>query len=284
MRAQAVDGSDLIPIDEASRRLGLRASAIRYYEERGLVQPAARHSGRRWYGPAEMRRLAIIQYWQRSGLMSLEEIGDLLAGPDANRGWTRIAVERIAELRAQAERANAAREYLEHILSYHHDSPPDGCRHYESLIFGAPPGHGREPAQAAAPGDRKLGGVRIDRLDHLVLTVADIDATVDFYTRVLGMEAVTFGAGRTALAFGHAKINLHQAGHEFEPKAGRPTPGSADLCLITADPLEQVIADLAAHGVPVEEGPVNRTGATGPILSVYFRDPDRNLIEVSTYL
>ena len=128
------------------------------------------------------------------------------------------------------------------------------------------------------------GPVRIDRLDHLVLTVADIDATVAFYTRVLGMEAVTFGAGRTALAFGRSKINLHRAGHEFEPKASRPTPGSADLCLIAAGPLEQVIEDLAAHGIPVEEGPVERTGATGPILSVYFRDPDQNLIEVSTYL
>jgi catechol 2,3-dioxygenase-like lactoylglutathione lyase family enzyme len=126
--------------------------------------------------------------------------------------------------------------------------------------------------------------VRIDRLDHLVLTVADIDATVDFYTRVLGMDAVTFGAGRTALAFGRSKINLHRAGHEFEPKAHRPTPGSADLCLIAEGPLEQVIEDLAAHGVPIEEGPVERTGATGPIRSVYFRDPDQNLIEVSSYL
>jgi catechol 2,3-dioxygenase-like lactoylglutathione lyase family enzyme len=126
--------------------------------------------------------------------------------------------------------------------------------------------------------------VRIDRLDHLVLTVADIDATVDFYTRVLGMEAVTFGAGRTALAFGRSKINLHRAGHEFEPKAHRPMPGSADLCLIADGPLEQVIEDLAEHGVPIEEGPVERTGATGSIRSVYFRDPDLNLIEVSTYL
>ncbi|GAB3365396.1 VOC family protein [Amycolatopsis echigonensis] len=125
--------------------------------------------------------------------------------------------------------------------------------------------------------------MRIDRLDHLVLTVADLGATVDFYTRVLGMAEVTFGAGRKALAFGSSKINLHEAGHEFEPKADRPTPGSADLCLITADSLEQVVDDLAAHGVPIEEGPVDRTGATGPIRSVYFRDPDRNLIEVSVY-
>jgi len=125
--------------------------------------------------------------------------------------------------------------------------------------------------------------MRIDRLDHLVLTVADLDATVDFYTRVLGMAAVTFGSGRTALSFGHSKINLHQAGREFDPKAHRPAPGSADLCLITSDPLDQVISELTAQRVPIEEGPVGRTGATGPILSVYFRDPDRNLIEVSTY-
>jgi catechol 2,3-dioxygenase-like lactoylglutathione lyase family enzyme len=129
-----------------------------------------------------------------------------------------------------------------------------------------------------------MGSVRIDRLDHLVLTVADIDATVEFYTSVLGMQAVTFGAGRTALTFGLSKINLHQAGHEFEPKARRPTPGSADLCLIAADPLERVLTELAAHGVPIQEGPVERTGATGPILSVYFRDPDQNLIEVSNYV
>jgi catechol 2,3-dioxygenase-like lactoylglutathione lyase family enzyme len=126
--------------------------------------------------------------------------------------------------------------------------------------------------------------VRIDRLDHLVLTVADIDATREFYTRVLGMQAVTFGAGWMALAFGNSKINLYRAGQEVEPKAHRPTPGSADLCLIAVGPLDQVIEDLTARGVPIEEGPVERTDATGPILSVYFRDPDQNLIEVSTYL
>ena len=125
--------------------------------------------------------------------------------------------------------------------------------------------------------------MRIDRLDHLVLTVADIDATVSFYTRVLGMTPVTFGAGRKALVFGQTKSNLHQAGHEFEPKAARPTPGSADVCLITHDPLDQVIRELATQDVSIEDGPVERTGALGPILSVYIRDPDRNLIEVSTY-
>ncbi|MBB2915385.1 catechol 2,3-dioxygenase-like lactoylglutathione lyase family enzyme [Streptosporangium becharense] len=125
--------------------------------------------------------------------------------------------------------------------------------------------------------------MRIDRLDHLVLTVADLEATVDFYTRVLGMTPITFGGDRRALVFGQSKINLHQAGQEFEPKAARAIPGSADLCLITTDPLDQVITELTAHGVPIEEGPVRRTGALGPIDSVYLRDPDRNLIEISVY-
>lgn len=125
--------------------------------------------------------------------------------------------------------------------------------------------------------------MRIDRLDHLVLTVADIERTCDFYSRVLGFEVVTFGAGRKALAFGRQKINLHQAGREFEPKALAPTPGSADLCLIASTPLEDVIRELEAAGIAIEEGPVQRTGATGPIRSVYVRDPDGNLIEISNY-
>ena len=125
--------------------------------------------------------------------------------------------------------------------------------------------------------------MRIDRLDHLVLTVASIEAAAEFYTRVLGMGVVTFGAGRTALTFGTSKINLHEAGKEFEPKARRPTPGSADLCLIVEDDIAEVMAELAAAGVTVEEGPVPRTGATGPITSCYLRDPDQNLIELSNY-
>jgi catechol 2,3-dioxygenase-like lactoylglutathione lyase family enzyme len=125
--------------------------------------------------------------------------------------------------------------------------------------------------------------VRVDRLDHLVLTVASIEATVEFYTRVLGMDVVTFVAGRTALTFGTSKINLHEAGHEFEPRALHPTPGSADICLIVDDGIADVIAQLAAAGVPVETGPVERTGATGPIVSCYLRDPDHNLIELSSY-
>jgi catechol 2,3-dioxygenase-like lactoylglutathione lyase family enzyme len=125
--------------------------------------------------------------------------------------------------------------------------------------------------------------IRIDRIDHVVLTVRDIEATCAFYTRVLGMAVVTFGAGRRALVFGAQKINLHQAGREFEPKAQHPTPGSADLCLIAAGPLDDAVAHLQACGVAIVEGPVARTGATGPIRSVYLRDPDANLIEVSTY-
>ncbi|WP_312237103.1 VOC family protein [Stenotrophomonas sp.] len=126
--------------------------------------------------------------------------------------------------------------------------------------------------------------MHIDRLDHLVLTVADIATTCDFYQRVLGMEVIDFGTGRKALRFGMQKINLHAHGKEFEPKADRPTPGAADLCLITYATTEEILAHLEAQGVVVEEGPVQRTGATGPILSVYFRDPDANLIEVARYL
>ncbi|WP_349957266.1 VOC family protein [Rhizobium sp. ZPR3] len=126
--------------------------------------------------------------------------------------------------------------------------------------------------------------IRIDHLDHLVLTVASIDESCEFYARVLGMGVETFGEGRKALTFGTQKINLHRAGHEFEPKAERPTPGSADLCFISTTPLDDIITHLQAEGVVIEEGPVRRTGATGPILSVYFRDPDNNLIEVSNSL
>ena len=125
--------------------------------------------------------------------------------------------------------------------------------------------------------------MRVNRFDHVVLTVASIDATVDFYSRVLGMTAVTFGEGRTALRFGTSKINLHQAGREFEPKARRPTPGSEDLCFIVDDPIEDVMTQLTAAGVAIEEGPVPRTGATGDIISCYLRDPDGNLVELSNY-
>jgi len=125
--------------------------------------------------------------------------------------------------------------------------------------------------------------MKIERLDHWVLTVRDIDATVAFYERVLGMRPITFGNGRRALVFGEQKINLHPAQAPLRPHAAQPTPGSADLCLITRAPIGEVIAELESAGVAIEEGPVPRTGALGPITSVYFRDPDGNLIEVSRY-
>jgi catechol 2,3-dioxygenase-like lactoylglutathione lyase family enzyme len=125
--------------------------------------------------------------------------------------------------------------------------------------------------------------IRLAHIDHLVLTVADIEATVAFYAR-LGMERVTFGDGRTALAFGDAKINLHQAGREFDPKARRPVPGSEDFCLIAETPVDRIAAHLVACGIALEAGPVRRTGATGPILSLYLRDPDGNLVELANRL
>jgi len=123
----------------------------------------------------------------------------------------------------------------------------------------------------------------IERLDHLVLTVADIEATVAFYECALNMRRERFGEGRVALRFGDQKLNLHQAGRELDPKALRPTPGSADLCFIATVPLQTIQAALARANVTVEEGPVPRTGALGPIRSLYFRDPDGNLLEVSVY-
>ncbi len=125
--------------------------------------------------------------------------------------------------------------------------------------------------------------MNIESIDHIVLTVRDIDATCTFYTRVLGMRVDTFGGGRKALAFGAQKINLHESGREFEPRAERPVPGSADLCFITELPMDDVIAHLAANRVDIIEGPVSRTGALGAMSSVYFRDPDGNLIEVANY-
>lgn len=125
--------------------------------------------------------------------------------------------------------------------------------------------------------------MKIDRIDHLVLTVKDISATCAFYEKALGMNTVTFGADRKALSFGDQKINLHEYGNEFEPKANRPTPGSADLCFITAVPMPEVISHLASCGIEVIERPVQRTGARGQIISIYFCDPDLNLIEVSNY-
>ncbi|PCK22954.1 VOC family virulence protein [Bacillus pumilus] len=124
----------------------------------------------------------------------------------------------------------------------------------------------------------------IRRLDHIVLTVQHMEETIRFYTNVLGMKEETFGEDRKALRFGLQKINLHEAGHEFEPKAAHPLPGSADLCFITDLDMDDLLLHLRKQVVPIEEGPIERTGALGPIESVYIRDPDMNLIEISRYI
>src|ERR671921_63737 len=123
--------------------------------------------------------------------------------------------------------------------------------------------------------------MNVDGIDHFVLTVRDVEATCDFYSRVLGMEVEEFECVRRALKVGRQKINLHQSGAEFEPKAGEPTPGSADFCLITDVPLNRVVEYVRSRGVKIIEGPVSRTGATGALESIYFPDPDGNLVEVS---
>ena len=123
--------------------------------------------------------------------------------------------------------------------------------------------------------------MQIDHLDHLVLTVRDMERTCEFYARILGMQVITFAEGRKALRFGKQKINLHQQGKEIDPKAQSPTPGSADLCFLTSLPLEEVITHLQSQNVSVLLGPVERTGATTSLVSIYFRDPDGNLLEVS---
>jgi len=126
--------------------------------------------------------------------------------------------------------------------------------------------------------------VSIKLVDHFVLTVQSIEQTCTFYKMVLGMEVETFSEGRKALKFGNQKINLHEVGKEFLPRAENPKAGSGDFCLITDTPLKDVIGHLETCDVQIEEGPVNRTGAKGPIISIYFRDPDMNLVEVSNYL
>ena len=123
--------------------------------------------------------------------------------------------------------------------------------------------------------------MKLTALDHLVLTVNDVDVTRSFYIRVLGMEEIIFSGNRKALAFGGQKINLHRRGSEFDPKAEHPTPGSADLCFLTEIPLFEAMEHVRSQGVAILEGPVERVGACGPIVSFYFRDPDGNLIEVA---
>ena len=123
----------------------------------------------------------------------------------------------------------------------------------------------------------------VDYIDHIVLTVENIDKTVEFYTNILGMNVAEFNQGRKALTFGNQKINLHQKDREFEPKAHIPTCGSMDLCLITSTDINQIKRELKDKGIEITQGIVERTGAIGNIKSIYIRDPDRNLIELSNY-
>lgn len=130
---------------------------------------------------------------------------------------------------------------------------------------------------------KKVRLLEVNQIDHLVLTVMDIESTCQFYSEVLGMEVVSFGEGRKALVFGKQKINLHEKGKEFEPRALKPTPGSSDLCFITNFSVEKVMIHLESLSVKVLEGPVKRNGACGVINSVYINDPDGNLLEISSY-
>jgi len=125
--------------------------------------------------------------------------------------------------------------------------------------------------------------IGLDRIDHVVFTVPDVGATCAWYSRVLGTEVLVFGDGRKALHVGHCKINLHQTGREFEPKAARPAPGTQDICLVTTSSMREVVDHLTGIGEPIIAGPVAKTGAMGPIESVYLRDPDGNLVELAWY-
>lgn len=125
--------------------------------------------------------------------------------------------------------------------------------------------------------------MKVSGIDHVVLTVMDIDATVRFYESVMGMTREVFGDGRIALTFGSQKLNLHESGNELAPRAKRPSPGAMDLCFVTDEPIDTALQHVAGHGVTIIEGPVRRTGAGGPIVSFYFRDPDGNLIEIASY-
>ena len=126
--------------------------------------------------------------------------------------------------------------------------------------------------------------MKIDRIDHIVLTVVSVDVTIEFYSRVLGMEPITFAGGRRGLAFGVQKINLHSAENPYSEKAQEPTPGSGDFCMITKTPMADVIDHFNAENIEIEVGPIPKSGATGSLISIYFRDPDGNLLELSNYL
>ncbi len=232
-----------------------------------------------WYRPEQ---------WER--LLQIVEDRDNLE--ETHAAWKAAAEESIRQLSRPGVLLRKVDIDVEALLRWclAHNRPVDGSARSAYAMERLSAAGSAEPSprtdaatdRVAPPAGR---GERLTmvRIDHLVLTVKDIQATCDFYTRVLGMKVVTFGKDRKALAFGKQKINLHEQGREFEPKATHPTPGAIDLCLITEQPLPEVIDHLRSCRVTILEGPMERTGATGPITSMYFRDPDGNLIEVSNY-
>ena len=151
-QAWAPGEDELVAIDEVARRFGLHASALRYYERRGLLRPAARHAGRRWYGQAELRRLAVIGFWQQSGLMSLEDIAAILAGPSESRGWKQVVTDRREALHEQIGQMTAARDYLDHLLTCPREHSPDGCPYFEEAIW--------------QPSNQRLEAARTHRTHH----------------------------------------------------------------------------------------------------------------------
>jgi catechol 2,3-dioxygenase-like lactoylglutathione lyase family enzyme len=211
-------------------------------------------------------------------------VDDCIASPsDSARGLSAALVQHVADRHLGAGFDHQPRGFRTYAARRAGD---EGDLAIETVHPIPPRSRSSLPANAGMMPRRlpkRIENMNIERLDHLVLTVADIARTCEFYTRVLGMEVVTFGEGRTALRFGQQKINLHPADNIPGLVADKPTPGSGDLCFITKVPLAEVTAHLNQCGVPIVAGPGPRAGAIGTIQSVYIRDPDENLVEISNY-
>ncbi len=224
--------------------------------------------------------------WYRSEQWGrlLQIVDDREALEDTYEAWKTAAEESLQQFARPGVVVHKVDIDVEALLRWclAHNRPVDGAAR-SAYAMARLSGESRAERPVGEAGQQR-DRLTMDRIDHLVLTVKDIQATCDFYAKVLGMKVITFGRNRKALAFGAQKINLHEAGREFEPKAARPAPGAIDLCLISAQPLPEVIDHLRSCRVAILEGPIERTGATGPITSIYFRDPDGNLIEVSNYM
>ena len=202
-------------------------------------------------------------------------------GPESFRGQRHIGIESVGCFQGSGpvHDNHAHRAFDHHLRSGHFSLVPQ--THLRQPVLGRPVSGDINDIKTTAGGEDPP--INIGGLDHLVLTVGDISRTCRFYTGVLGMKEISHDRDRKALAFGNQKINLHAAGSRIEPRAASPTPGSADLCLVTETPLARVIEALEKNGVEVIAGPVPRTGARGRMMSVYFRDPDGNLLEVASY-